>query len=100
MQRARLKVLAHYSGGTLRCACCGQSQLAFLALDHVNGDGAAHRKAIGSGDTFYRWLIKSGFPPGLQVLCHCCNVSKSVYGSCPHTRKRAGSNASTDATPA
>jgi hypothetical protein len=89
MQRARLKVLAHYSGGSIRCACCGQDKLPFLALDHVDGGGAAHRKAIGSGDTFHRWLIKNDFPPGLQVLCHNCNLAKSAYGSCPHTRRGA-----------
>jgi len=88
MQRARLTVLAHYSGGTMRCVCCGQDKLPFLALDHVGGGGATHRKDIGSGDQFYRWLIRSSFPPGLQVLCHNCNLAKSAYGSCPHTRKK------------
>jgi hypothetical protein len=62
--------------------------LPFLALDHISGGGAIHRKEIGGGADFYRWLIKSGFPPGYQVLCHNCNLAKSAYGSCRHTRKR------------
>jgi hypothetical protein len=88
-ERTRLTVLAHYSHGTLRCACCGQDKLAFLALDHIAGGGAIHRKEIGGGANFYRWLIKSRFPPGLEVKCHNCNLAKSAYGSCPHTRKTA-----------
>ena len=41
----------------------------------------------GAGASFYRWLKQNRFPPGLQVLCHNCNLAKSAYGSCPHTRK-------------
>ena len=86
-ERLRLEVLAHYSGGTMRCACCGQDRVPFLALDHIDGNGATHREEIGSGASFYRWLKQNRFPPGLQVLCHNCNLAKSAYGSCPHTRK-------------
>ena len=50
MQRARLTVLGHYSGGYIRCGCCGQNEPRFLALDHVGGGGATHRKDIGAGD--------------------------------------------------
>ena len=86
-ERLRLEVLAHYSGGTMRCACCGQNRVPFLALDHIDGNGATHREEIGGGASFYRWLKQNRFPPGLQVLCHNCNLAKSAYGSCPHTRK-------------
>ena len=87
--RTRLAVLSHYSHGTMRCACCGQHRLPFLALDHIHNDGADQRKTIGAspGSGFFRWLVTNGFPPGLQVLCHNCNIAKAAYGSCPHTRK-------------
>ena len=74
----------------MRCVCCGQDRVQFLALDHVDGDGARHRKEIGTGGAFYRWLKQNGFPPGLQVLCHNCNLAQSAYGSCPHARRRQG----------
>ena len=78
MQRARLKVLAHYSGGTMRCVCCGEDKLPFLALDHVGGGGATHRKDIGSGDQFYRWLIRSTS----RRVCRC-SVTTAIWRRAP-----------------
>jgi hypothetical protein len=89
-------VLAHYSDGTMRCGCCGEDKLPFLALDHIAGGGAKQRQELGRGVNFWRWIIRSGFPPGIQVLCHNCNLCKSAYGSCAHTRKRAVADSSTD----
>ena len=40
--------LSHYSNGTYRCACCGESAYEFLAIDHMNGNGQEHRREIGS----------------------------------------------------
>ena len=37
-----------------------------------------------SPSAIYRWLIKHKFPPGIQVLCHNCNLAKGYYGACPH----------------
>jgi hypothetical protein len=82
----RLEVLQHYGG---KCACCGETEVKFLGIDHINNDGAAHRKAIGGGgNTTYRWLIKHGYPPGFQVLCHNCNLAKGFYGVCPHQERQ------------
>lgn len=78
----RVRVLAAYGN---KCACCGESEPAFLAIDHVNNDGAAHRKSVGNGDAFYRWLEKLEFPSGFQCLCANCNWGKHVNGGvCPH----------------
>jgi hypothetical protein len=73
----RLQVLAHYSHGTLRCAHCGDTRLNGLTLDHVNGDGKAHRQTV-KGD-FALWLYRQKFPasPPLQVLCATCNFIKA-----------------------
>lgn len=67
------------------CACCGiEFDERFLTLDHVNNDGAAHRKEIGNS-TLYRWAIKNKFPDLLQTNCWNCNMGKSVNGAvCPH----------------
>lgn len=79
----RVKVLTHYSGGgPPTCACCGETILEFLALDHINGGGRQHRKTIKI--RWWEWLRKHGFPEGFRVLCHNCNQAIGVYGKCPH----------------
>lgn len=87
----RLQVLAHYSSGP-SCSCCGESHLEFLAIDHINGGGNQHRKEVGKGITFYRWLIKNKYPEGFQVLCHNCNMAKGFYKECPHQRKESSTD--------
>jgi hypothetical protein len=79
----RVRVLAHYSGGSMRCGCCGENEVEFLAIDHMHRDGAQHRREV-HPSAIYRWLIKHKFPPGIQVLCHNCNLAKGYYGVCPH----------------
>jgi hypothetical protein len=71
------------------CACCGESRLEFLAIDHTNGGGNKWRKEMNfkRGRDTYRWLIKNNFPLGFRVLCHNCNVSLGHYGYCPHKRE-------------
>jgi len=89
--RWRLKedLLRIYSKGTMICACCMIGIVQFLAIDHIEGGGNAHRKKISGGrsagtDHFYYWLRNENYPPGYQVLCHNCNFAKSAYGICPH----------------
>lgn len=83
----RLAALLHYSRGDLRCVCCGERTVEFLGLDHVNNDGAAHRREIGYGSRpLYTWLRKTGYTyRGLVVSCHNCNMARAMYGECPHT---------------
>lgn len=83
----KVTVMAHY--GQSKCNCCGESELEFLTIDHIDGCGARHRRSISnftelSGEKFYRWLIKNNFPSGYQVLCFNCNFGKYVNGECPH----------------
>lgn len=85
----RRKVFGHYSNGTLKCACCGESEIDFLTIDHVNNDGARERRRLFGtrnygGTRFYTWLARNGFPPGLAVLCMNCNLSKGKHGVCAH----------------
>ena len=72
------EALEAYGGPT--CVHCGEEDFKKLSLDHVNGDGAEHREALGvhSGDGFYRKLRNLGHPNDspLQVLCLSCNVKK------------------------
>lgn len=80
----RLAIINHYSGNDPKCACCGERELKFLAIDHKNNDGAAHRRAVGPSSAVYKWIVENGFPDGFQILCHNCNMAKGIYGECPH----------------
>lgn len=86
-EKARLIALSHYSEGEIMCKCCGESNTVFLTLDHINGKGSLHRKKVGSGRVFYRWLKKNRYPEGFQVLCFNCNYAKYRKGVCPHQIK-------------
>lgn len=89
-RKLKAEVLAHYGNC---CAICGSTER--LSIDHVNGDGAKHRKSIGmsdGGDKFYVWLKRQGFPKeGFRVLCVPCNARewqrmsgrKKKYKTCP-----------------
>lgn len=84
-QKLRIDVLTHYGGNPPKCACCGETIIEFLTIDHINGGG--HKQMIKinrRGTSFYRWLIQQRFPEGLQVLCMNCNFAKGKYGKCPH----------------
>jgi len=79
-QKLKLEVFRHYTKGTMTCMHpnCDYSDVRALELDHINNDGAEHRKQLGSknfgGRKMYSWLIKHDFPKGFQVLC--CNHNK------------------------
>lgn len=85
----RLKVLKYYGGNPPKCACCGESHIEFLDIDHVSGGGTEHRRKIQKfGIYFYYWLIKNNFPSGYRVLCSNCNSSIGRYGYCPHEKEK------------
>jgi hypothetical protein len=82
-RKLREQVLAHYGD---KCACCGTRTQ--LGIDHVAGNGAAHRSEIlgdsnaGGAPRFYLWLVRNNFPTGYQVLCQPCNRSKGTGPRC------------------
>ena len=86
--RKGIKIAAFEAYGGCVCACCGETHLEFLSIDHVDGGGAEHRRQLGKnhgpGARFYAWLKNQGFPPGYRVLCMNCNASIGWYGYCPH----------------
>jgi len=81
----RERVIHHY-GST--CECCETSDMDVLSLDHMDGGGTQHRKEVGSGTTFFKWIEESGYPKEFRVLCLNCNVTRGLYGTCPHERER------------
>jgi predicted Holliday junction resolvase-like endonuclease len=82
----KVKVLIHYSGNPPKCACCGETIIEFLTIDHIKGGGNKHKKSLNlsMGYSFYYWLVKNGYPEGYQVLCMNCNWGKRNSGVCPH----------------
>ena len=73
-RETKIEVLSHYSNGSPRCAKCGEARLAALSIDHINDDGAEHRRQIKSFS--YWWLKREGYPEGFQVLCMNCQWIK------------------------
>lgn len=80
--RDRLKdeVISHYCDGEIQCKSCNEQDIDILSIDHINGNGAEHRREIGLGRKcgyhFYRWLNRNNFPEGFQVLCFNCQFRK------------------------
>lgn len=70
-----------------KCACCGEKEPKFLAIDHIAGNGNSHRKEI-KKNKIYLWLKRMGYPQGFQVLCHNCNMAKAYWVLCPHKEKK------------
>ena len=85
--RFKAKAIAAYGG---QCACCGETEFAFLTFDHVNNDGAEHRRSRKQYATHMaRWAALHGYPKSLQVLCANCNMAKQFTpGGCPHQANR------------
>jgi len=81
--RLKQSVIQAYGG---QCACCGETELCFLCIDHIGGGGTKHRESTGKGHRFYEWLRRQGYPPGYQVLCYNCNAAKESPGGCPHKK--------------
>jgi hypothetical protein len=82
----KLEVMTHYSNGVPKCACCGESFIEFLTLDHINGGGNEERRANKSARNTAYWLKKNGFPSGFRVLCMNCNFALGKFGYCPHKK--------------
>lgn len=77
------QVMEYYSNGKPICSLCGFSDIRALCIDHINNDGAEHRRRVcgnsrngGGTSSTYFWLRKNGFPDGFQVLCFNCNQIK------------------------
>lgn len=81
-QERRKKVLDHYGQ---KCVCCGEAEERFLTIDHINNNGAEHKREMGNHD-LYLWLVKNNFPEGFQTLCWNCNCGRRL-GLCPHKEK-------------
>lgn len=78
------------------CACCGESDIRFLNIDHIYGDGAAEHKAATGGKTkrnsgggymswLHRRIVMEDIVDRYQILCYNCNCARYHNGGvCPH----------------
>jgi len=81
-QEIRRIIFGHY-GQKCNCSCgCNVTNPNHLTVDHIENNGAEHRKQVGKSEFFYRWIIRNNFPDDLQILCFNCNCAKSNYGGC------------------
>jgi hypothetical protein len=76
--RQRLWVLERYGGC---CAFCGITQYEFLTIDHINGDGKAHRKEYSPQyRNMYDFLFRTEFRPDLyRILCANCHMALTRF---------------------
>jgi hypothetical protein len=85
-RKIKEKVFKYYGD---KCICCEENNIEMLTIDHINNNGADHRKKTGcrTGSNFYAWLVKNNYPEGFQTLCFNCNISKYINdGVCSHVK--------------
>lgn len=80
-QKRRRSALLQELGGS--CVCCGETQYEFLQFDHLNNDGAQHRRMLNRSNLATSDIRKYGLE-NFQVLCANCNNTKTRVGGCPH----------------
>ena len=102
-EKVRAEVYAAYGGA--HCACCGESNIQFLTIDHINNNGAEHHREVwggkkGTGSAVCGWLKKYNYPPGFQVMCYNCNCGKQRNGGiCPHLTNEGVTTIPSGSTP-
>ena len=78
--KLKLAVIKHYGN---KCKCCGEDNVLFLSVDHVNNDG--HKMKRSDRQNINQWIKKNNYPKTLQILCYNCNLGKAHNnGVCPH----------------
>lgn len=85
--KLRSEVHAAYGNS---CSCCGETDSRFLTVEHIERDGASHRRALGgAGGPTYRFLKKNGYPKDkFTLLCMNCNWATRFGDPCPHVERK------------
>jgi len=73
-KKLKIEILSHYANGIPKCNICKETDLRCLSIDHINGNGAKHRKE--NKNYSYSWLKKNNYPKEFQVLCMNCQFIK------------------------
>jgi len=86
--KLKLDIFSHYkTDNKIKCSCpnCNVDDIDVLCVDHINGDGAEHRKIVGRN--MYNWVKLNNYPDTFRLLCYNCNQSLDHHGYCPHDIK-------------
>lgn len=78
-QKIRHDMIVCYGG---RCACCGESNEAFLTIHHINGNGNQHRKE-GRSKVFEQ-ITQEADRSKYLLLCFNCHSAGHTIEGCPH----------------
>ena len=74
--KVRIDMINEYGG---KCCNCGINDIDVLDIDHVNNNGASHRKQGMFGYNLFRYLKKNNWPKDdYQLLCKNCNWKKEL----------------------
>ena len=87
-RQMKTAIITKYGGA---CACCNESRIEFLSLDHIGGRGAgaAHRRSFKHTRAVYRDVLNGPTDnTKYQILCMNCNTSYGFHGYCPHKEQR------------
>jgi hypothetical protein len=69
-----------------KCACCGETELIFLCLDHIKGGGRREYEKATGPLSVWRAAKREGLPRDkYRVLCWNCNSAIGMHGRCPHS---------------
>lgn len=82
-RQLKINVINHYGG---ICACCGETEIEFLTIDHIGGGGTKHREELGGSLGVYRQIVKQNYPTKYRVLCMNCNWATRWKHVCPHQK--------------
>lgn len=86
-KQKKIEVINKYGG---KCACCGENNIGFLTIDHINNDGHKKRKENTSEGNIIDHLYHKEVDKSVyQVLCFNCNFGKNCNnGVCPHSESK------------
>ncbi len=70
-----------------KCAMCGESEIEFLTIDHINNDGNSER-SMGAVGWKRRILDGSADASRYRVLCHNCNLGRYRLDPVHHFKNR------------
>jgi len=83
--RYKREFVSAYGG---KCYCCGEAEITFLTLDHINGGGHKERVKEGTGTQIYLRVRREGYPKDkYRLACMNCNIAVTYGRTCPHKAK-------------
>lgn len=76
----KIEGIQRYGG---KCACCGETEVKFLTMEHKKGRVKGERRV--TGHKAWQQAKQEGWPNIYTVLCFNCNCAKGAFGVCPHS---------------